>query len=309
VRTLHVDSVPHRSNAGEPIPRKADKKNDNKQATTRIRPDAYAELIRLDTKGLETCSGGCKRRWPLGRCEHHEVEHQLGYEVDPAHPSDLAIREALLLIAEQCDYEGADHEQEILKACNAGRISPEMCNRLLEAETDVHERDFEAVAFELLTTRYGWSNIDSAPDRRWRTDLDNEERRQRHRLEELRFSGGFEPEDRAVYQKLTEPAPLERMDWGQLPEGLRDEAERIAQKRKRRARGQLPRSVRVSAIDRRRLPTFEVPSFRDQIGAIATASTPAEIERAVRDYRRAAKRLGLLPPEHDRRRGQRASTE
>jgi hypothetical protein len=273
-----------------------------REPTTRIRPHGYAEFIRLDTLGLESCGGDCTRRWPLGRCEHHEVEHRLGYAIDPRRPSAVAIREALLLVAEQCDYESADDEKAILKACNEGHISPETCSRLLEEEDGIHERDLAAVAFELLTTRNGWSRIGSSAPRRWRTDLDADEEGERRRLQELRFNGGFTREDNAVYHKLTEPQPVEPIDWNEHPRGLRDEAEAVLANRRSSGRGELPRYVR-SARGRSYLPTFEAPSFRRQIGPIAKADTPAKIGHAVANYRRAAKRLGRFPPDHDRRRG------
>jgi hypothetical protein len=298
---------PANRSRGGTVPGNADK-NAPHHSTTRIRPDAYAALIRLDTDGLQSCGGDCSQSWPLWRCEHHELEARLGYALNPARPSDLAIGVALRLIAAQCDYEGADHETPIIRASNAGLITPETRNRLLSIEHEIRERDLEDSVFELLTTRYGRSSIGSGRDRRWRSDLDDDERRERRRLEQLRFNAGLAPEDRVAYENLTEPQPLDPIDWHLLPDGLRDDAERLLGQRRRRARGELPRSVRVSATDRRRRPTFEVPSFRAQIGAIATASTTAEIERAVRDLRRAAKRRGLLPAEHDRRRGVSAST-
>src|SRR5262245_38067815 len=95
--------------------------NANKQkrsGSTRIRPEAYAELIRLGTEGLQTCGGGhtAAREWPYCCCEHYDVEVELGFPVDPARPLDVAIGTALWLIAEQCDYEGADREAAIIQA-------------------------------------------------------------------------------------------------------------------------------------------------------------------------------------------------
>jgi hypothetical protein len=289
---------------GATVPRNANK--ENRPRSTRIRLDAYAQLARLDTEGLESCGGGCGQQWPHVRCEHHEVESRFGYALNPARPLDLAIRHALLVIAEQQEYEGvdpADREASIIEASSAGRISPERRNELLAIEYSNEESSIDAAAFELLTARDGGSSVGSSRDRRWRADLDEDEQRERRRLEELRFNGGLTAEDRLLYDKLTEPQRLESPDWAEFPDGLRDDAERVVARRRRRARGKLPRSVRVSPSDRRRRPTFEVPSFREQIGAIATATTPAEIERAVRDFRRAAKRRGVLPAGHDRRRG------
>jgi hypothetical protein len=213
-----------------------------------------------------------------------------------------------LLIAEQSDYEGADHEKAILEARNEGRISSQTCSRLLETENEIHEQDLEAVAFELLTTRYGWSSVGSAPLRRWRTELTDDEDRERRRLQKLRVYGGFTAEDDAIYARLTEPQPVERVDWDSHP-GLRREAEAVLRERSRRVRGETRRDKRVSATDRRRLSTFDAPSFREQIRPIATASTPAEIERAVQNYRRAAKRRGVLPVDHDRRRRHKAPAD
>jgi hypothetical protein len=277
-------------------------KEQRDRSTTRIRPDAYAELDRLDREGLETCDGGCARRWPLGLCEHHELEARLGYPVDPGRPSDYAIGMALRLVAEQREYEGADHEAAILEASKAGVISPATRNRLLEIEFENHEREVEAAALEILTTRYGWSSVGTTRERRWRSDLSAEEQRERRRLEEARFNGGLDREDRQIHKELTAYAPLEPVDWSRQPDGARRQAERLVQQRQRRARGELPRTRRVSKIDRHRMPTFETPSFRAQIGQVATATTPMEIERAVRDLRRNAKRLGLIPSGHDRRR-------
>jgi hypothetical protein len=249
-----------------------------------------------------------KLDWPLGRCEHHEVEARLGHPVDPDDPSDLAIGIALRRVAEQREYEGADHEAAILEAGNAGQISPDTRNRLLRVGYENHEREVEAAAFEILTTRFGCSSIGKTRDRRWRSDLSDEEQRERRRLVDVLVNSGFSAEDRAAYVRLTEPQPVAPVDWSQLPPGLYDEAERLVERRRRAARGELPRTRRMSPTDRRRIPTFETPSFRAQLGRIATATTPGELERAVRDLRRSAKRLGLLPPGHDRRRRERTSS-
>jgi hypothetical protein len=287
------------------VPRNSNK-DTRRASTTRIRADAYAQLERLDTYGVETCGGDCAGSWPLGRCEHHEVERRLGYAIDPAQPSDLAIGCALRLIAEQRDYEGVDHRAQIIEAANSGTISPGRCSWLLGLEDEIYEADVEAAAFELLTTRVGSSTIGSTRDRRWRRDLDNDEQRERRRLEELRLNGGFTPADQELYLRLTEPQPLEPVDWDNLPKGVRDEAERIVEKQRRRARGDLPRDRRISKTDRRRVKTYEVPSFREQIGQIGTTTTTADIERAVRDLRHNAKRLGRIPADHDRRRRERS---
>ena len=72
--------------------------------------------------------------------------------------------------------------------------------------------------------------------------------------------------------------------------------------RKQRVRGELPRSRRVSATDRHRVPTFETPSFTEQLGRLADDDREHEIAKLVRELRRQAKDLGFLPRDHDRRR-------
>jgi hypothetical protein len=282
------------------IPAKANK--NSRRRTTPIRPDVYAELLRLDTRGLDACAGDCAQHRPLPLCEHHQVEERLGYPVDPKRPPDLAIGHALRLIAEQYDYEGADRVTEIVTACEEGRISPATRNRLLAVEHANNESSVRSAAFEVMVARSGYSRIDTIADRRWRSDLDEHERDQRRQLENARLNGTLTGKDRDLYLNLTEPQPLEPIDWSTLPPGLYDEAARLVETEKRRARGELPRTRRVSSSDRRRVSTFETPFFRTQLGAIATADAPTAIEREVRNLRRHAKRLGLLPSDHDRRR-------
>src|SRR5436190_10570409 len=89
----------------------------------RARIDAYRVLVRIDLHGLQTCGGGCGTL-PFGRCEHHEVEHRLGWPVDARHPDDLAIAYALRREAEFRDDAGVDYGQRIREAAQDGRIGP-----------------------------------------------------------------------------------------------------------------------------------------------------------------------------------------
>ncbi len=238
----------------------------------------------------------------------HQVERELGYRIDPKSPTDLAIGHALRLIAEQYVYEGAERVTEIIEAHSEGRISSATRTRLLAIEHTNHESAVRSAAVEILSSHYGYSTIDATPDRRWRSNLNAREQRERRRLENARINGGLSDDDYTLCLKLTEPQPPEPIDWSTLPAGLYDDAERLVEARRRRIRGQLPRTRRISPSNRRRLPTFETPSFRAQLGAIATAKAPTAIERAVRDLRRNAKRLGHLPTDHDRRRRKPPST-
>jgi hypothetical protein len=152
-----------------------------------------------------------------------------------------------------------------------------------------------------MIERYGTSDIHTTPDRRWRDNLSPAETRERNRLEEARFNGGLTPEDRLRYEQLTAPRPIEAVEWSRLPAGLYDQAERRVEQRRLRAAGLLPRDQRTPGEIRHRLPSYNNPSFGRQIGKINTTTDPFVLQRAVRDLRRNAKRLGLFPASHDRR--------
>jgi hypothetical protein len=265
----------------------------------RSRIDAYRELVRIDLDGLVTCGGGCGAL-PLGRCEHHEVEHRLGREVNPRRPDDLAIAFALRLEAEYRDDEGVDYEQQILEDVAAGGIDPDRALELIALENANRDREIESAAFELMTARYGSSPVGGAVKRRWRDDLDPREAEDRRRLEDARLNGGLSSEDRRRYTQLTVPLPDEPVDWNKLPAGLRDDAEALVNRRHRRARGE-GGDRRVPGT-RHRYPPFGGQPFSHQIGIIYTSDDPFGLVRAVRYLRRNAKRLGLHASGYDGRR-------
>jgi hypothetical protein len=279
------------------VPANANKKR--RAVSCRTRDQAYAELVRLDTHGLDSCSGDCGNLWPLGRCEHHEVEARLGYTVDPGRPSDLAIGHALQLLAEQSAYESSmvgdptSREAAIREAHSAGQISWKRCVELLQAEWTGQENELRSAAFEIAPV--------AEPRRRWRRNLDDDELDPRRRLELARMNEGWTKADVALYETLTEPAPLAPLESLYTAAELRW-AKRLTDWRRRQATGTLPRNKPVSQSDRRRIPTYVTPPLHVQLGVIPAATQPAEFERAVRDLRRNAKRRGLHPPNLDRRR-------
>jgi hypothetical protein len=254
--------------------------------------------VRIDLDGLVTCGGGCGAP-PLGRCEHHEVEHGLGHQVDPRRPDDLAVAYALRLEAEYRDDEGVDYEDQIHKAAEAKLITPERERQLIALENANRDREIESAASELMTVCYGRSPIGSAPRRRWREDLDPDETEERRRLEDARVNGGLTSEDRERYEQLTVPLPDEPIDWSKLPPGLLIDALALVDSRRRRARGESDRRVPGT---RRRFPSFAGQPFSRQIGIIYQSNDPVVLVRAVRDLRRNAKRLGMHAPDYDRRR-------
>jgi hypothetical protein len=250
-------------------------------------------------QGLDSCGGGCASS-PFGRCEHHEVEARLGYPIhQPARPSDLAIGHALQLLAEQAAYDAAmaapaaERESRIREAFEAGLISSEVHDRVLRIEWAEQEAELRAAAFEIAPVAEG--------ARRWRDDLDDGEREARRRLEHDRDPRGWTSDDVALYESLTVPVPNPPLA-DLYPDEVLKAARRLLDWHKRRAKGTLARNKRVSQSDRRRIPTYVTPPLHVQLGVIATATNPAELERAVRDLRRNAKRLGLHPPDLDRRR-------
>jgi hypothetical protein len=267
----------------------------------RARIDAYRALIRIDLNGLDTCPGDCSAS-PFGRCEHHEVEHRLGYPVNPDHPSDLAIAYALRLEAEFRDDDGVDYDQRIREAPEVGPISAKAKQRLLELEARTRDRAIESAAFAIMTAEHGHSPIGSGPNRRWRGDLSPTEQDERRRLEEARHNSGFTAEDRKRYHELTKRQPIEPVDWSVLPFGLSDQAEAAVDRQRDIARGK-GRDRRIPGT-RHRLPSQLLPSlpFGHQLGPIKTSDDPAVLEDAVRDLRRNAKRLELHDQDYDRRR-------
>ena len=282
---------------GSPIPANANKTP--RVRSSRLRDEAYAELVRLDTHGLDSCGADCANRPPLGRCEHHEVEARLGYAIEPERPSDLAIAHALQSLADQAAYEAAmaapvaERESRIAEALDAGLISPELHDTLLQIEWEEQEAELRAAAFAIAPV------AESA--RRWRDDLDDGQHEARRRLQHARHNEGWTSDDVALYKTLTEPVPVRPLDE-LYPPALLTAAKRLLDMQKRQAKGTLARSKRVSPSDRRRIPTYITPPLHVQLGLIATATHPAELERAVRDLRRNAKRLGLHAPDLDRRR-------
>src|SRR5262249_30768729 len=152
--------------------------------------------VRLDLDGLETCAGDCSTS-PFGRCEHHEVEHRLGYPIDPCHPSDLAIACALRREAEFRDDDGVDYEQRILEGAQAGRINHDVALQLVAVENANRDREIESAAFEIMTALYGRSSVGIGSARRWRDDLSASEKEDRKYLEEARFNGGLTRADHA----------------------------------------------------------------------------------------------------------------
>jgi hypothetical protein len=170
-------------------------------------------------------------------------------------------------------------------------------------ENSNRDREIENAAFEILTERHGAAPIGTGPDRVWRDDLDPDERKDRRRLEEARFNGGLTADDRARYHQLTVHAPVKAVDWKNLDPGLRDEAERRVNERRRRTRGE-GRDRRIHGT-RNRFPSWlrlSPQPFGHQIGVINTSDDAFVLERAVRNLRRNAKRLGLHAPHYDRRR-------
>ena len=302
---------PHGTEGLKSIPAHANKKSefdaDERAASLRFdfayplraRVDAYIELVRIDLNGLHACTGACGSL-PVGRCEHHEVEHRLGRTVHARHPDDLAIAYALRLEAEFRDDEGVDHLALIREALEAGAIDAEAAVQQLALESANRDREIEAAAFEIMTVRNGTSDIGSTRERRWRDDLTPSELCDRKRLQDARFNGGLTTEDSARYQELTMPQPIEPVDWTRIQPGLCEEAEaRVKLRRLRTAGKRLER--RVSSNDRSRQPSYVRRPLSTQLGEIATSEDPRVLVRGVRDLRRNAKRLGFHSPGHDRR--------
>jgi hypothetical protein len=265
----------------------------------RARVDAYIELVRIDRYGLQICAGGCGSL-PIGRCEYHEVEHRLGRVVHARRPDDLAIAYALRVEAEFRDDEGISHLEAIREALRAGSIDAGAAVQQLAIESANRDREIESAAFEIMTERFGASDIGSTRERRWRNDLSPTELRDRKRLQEARFNGGLTAEDCDHYQELTVPQPIEPVDWKRLPSGLYEEAAARVTLRRLRAAGR-SRERRVSSADRSRKPLYVRRPLSKQLGAIVTSEDPRVLVREVRDLRRNAKRLGFHSPDHDRR--------
>jgi hypothetical protein len=277
------------------------------------RPDVYAVFTRIELEGLETCAD-CASNWWCStgtwRCELRQVEDRLGYPVDPRRPHDLAIAYALKVEAEFRDDLGRDHVAELVAAGNDGRLSPDDRNTLLRIEYANRESELAAAAVEVATISGMLPSIPTEAglypgrERRWRSDLTEAEERERRRLEEARWEGVLGEEQALRYEALTEPQAAARVRWELVPTAVRDGAERLVRRRAAEARGEVPSTRRASRTIRMRIRTYAHRSFRDQLGAIASEEDPQTLEVLIRELRRQAKDLRLLPRGHDRRHGQ-----
>ena len=275
------------------------------------RPDVYAVFVSIETHGLQACDD-CEANWlcreGIWRCEHRQVERRLGWPVDLRKPSDLAIAFALKIEGEHHADIGRDRAAELFEAGNAGLLSPEDRNALLKVEYANRESELVSAAYEVTTGCNLWSSIPPEaglrPDRerRWRGDLTDEEQIEKRKLEEARFNAGLTAADRLRYEALTEPQPIEEVRWDLIPREVQGGAEKLVEHRAKEARGELPRTRRISRTDRSRMRTYVNLPFTEQLGAIATETDPSKLEQAIRELRRQAKQLGFLPRDHDRRR-------
>lgn len=272
--------------------------SDNKFWRTRegvySNPDVVSMFVRIETEGLTACprSSGTNRcdwadAWPCERCE---VETALGVPIDPERPSDLVIAHVLRIWAEYEDYFGLDRQGEIHRAHKEGKLLPEfdrarlsprlqgrqsalIRNRLVKTARINHRLEVLSAAEEILMQRQ-WLSPDG--------------------MLMYPSGSGLDPSEARALRAL------QRGRDAVLPAQIRQDAEELVDRRARRARGEIPRTVRVGP-DRHRVATYTNPSFSDQLGDIRTETDPRKLALLVAELRRKAKKRGLLPPDHDRR--------
>jgi hypothetical protein len=266
---------------------------DNKVRRTREGVYANADVVfmfvRIETEGLTACprSSGTKRcDWaPWWPCERCEVEAALGKPVDATRPSDIAIAYALRIWAMYEDALGdraapihrAHEEGMLLQESERRRLSPRLQerksrlirNRLLNDARFNEKLEVFSAAHEILMQGQ-WLEPDGS---------------------------GLTPEEASTLQGL------QRGHFPELPPHIRDAAEKRVAERASRARGEKRKDVRWSRADRRRLLTLPSLSFRQQLGlGLSHETDPRKLARLVSELRRQARKRGLLPPDHDRRR-------
>jgi hypothetical protein len=219
---------------------------------------------------------GLLERFDLEGFEDHETEELsslLGIPVDPEHPTDYQIGRALQLRAEFEDYCGIEDREAIIRAdYEAGLISDAEHDLRLRVLWENERNELASAAVRILVGKTLGQGDFSAGDEECLWEL-------------RRWQAGY------------------REETPHLPDLLARQAQHLLDTERRRWRGELPRTRRRSKTDRRRMSTFEVPSFRDQLGRLADLTNPEEIAKAVAELRRQMKDLGLVPSDHDRRTG------
>jgi hypothetical protein len=224
------------------------------------RPDVQHVFAQIKAEGLP--------QWLQG-----EVERELGRAVERDDPDALAIQKALQILADYQDYMGVDRVEVILEARRDGSLLTDLDLRTLsvagqrrksEALTEVPlqvARENEAgeiasAAYEILMARQWMSDF---------TDLEAETLRQLH-----------------VWQHTGTNRP-------ELPDSIERDARTLVMTRMRGARGEIPRTKMVSHTDRRRIRTYYGPSFRKQLGRLATETDEREVKKLIAELARQTK--------------------
>lgn len=207
--------------------------------------------------------------------EAEELSLDLGFPVRPKRPTDFQIGRALQLRAEFEDYCGIEDREAIIRAdCEAGLISDAEHDLRLSILWENKRNELALAALRILIGKTKWD-----------------------------FSAGEE----VCLRELRRWQAGNRESPPPLPNLLARQAQDVLAAERRRWRGELPRTRRRSKTDRSRMPTFEVPSFRVQLGRLADLTDAGEIAKAVAELRRQMKDLGFLPSDHDKRRRTRSA--
>ena len=173
---------------------------------------------------------------------------------------------------------GVDHVEAILEARRDGSLlsdlerktlSPAGQRRRSEMLTEVQlqvarENEGTAIAsaaYEILLVRQWMSDF---------TDLEAETLRAMH-----------------AWQRPGTPRP-------ELPLDVEHEARKLVEHRRRAARGEIPRSKPISHSDRRRRRTYYGPSFRKQLGRLATETDEREVKKLIAELARQTKNRKVL---------------